>query len=147
MRAFNIKNGKSTCQKKFASKKMGKVVIIVLTQNNNGGFMQTIKFEDFQKIDLRVGKIKNCEDVEGADKLYKITVDIGEERTIVAGIKPYYRKDELIGKRIVVVVNLEPRKVRGIVSEGMLLAAIDKSTNDVVILTVDKNVEAGSKIS
>jgi methionine--tRNA ligase beta chain len=108
--------------------------------------METLKFSEFMKLDLRVGKIKECEDIEGADKLYRITVDIGEERVIVAGIKPYYRKEDLIGKNIVVVANLEPRKLRGITSYGMLLAAQDRSTGNVVLLTVEKEVEAGSKV-
>ncbi|MCX7856608.1 MAG: methionine--tRNA ligase subunit beta [Deltaproteobacteria bacterium] len=109
--------------------------------------MDIVKFEDFQRLDLRVGQIKNCEEIEGAERLYKITVDIGEERIIVAGIKPYYKKEELIGKKIVVIANLEPRKIKGILSRGMLLAAVDKKTNEVVLLTIDKNVEVGSKIS
>ncbi len=61
--------------------------------------MDNITFDDFIKIDLRVAEIKACEDIEGADKLYKLTVDMGEERLIVAGIKQYYAKEELIGKR------------------------------------------------
>ncbi|MEN7982230.1 MAG: methionine--tRNA ligase subunit beta [Nanoarchaeota archaeon] len=85
-----------------------------------------IQFEDFAKVDLRVGEIKEVEEIEGADKLWKLSVDLGKEigeRTICAGIKEYYSKEELMNKKIIVVVNLAPRKMRGIESQGMLLAA------------------------
>jgi methionyl-tRNA synthetase len=109
--------------------------------------MDNITFDDFQKMDLRVAEIKACEDVEGADKLYKIVIDIGEERTIVAGIKLYYSKEELIGKKIAVVANLEPRKLRGIISHGMLLAASNEDKTSVVLLTLDKDMINGARIS
>ncbi|MDP1710428.1 MAG: methionine--tRNA ligase [candidate division WWE3 bacterium] len=85
----------------------------------------TVPFSEFQKIDLRVGKVKNVEEVEGLDKLYKLTVDIGETkpRTILAGVKEYFQPYELLGKSVVVVANLEPKEMGGVVSEGMLLAA------------------------
>jgi methionyl-tRNA synthetase len=109
--------------------------------------MDNIGFEDFVKMDLRVAEIKACEDVPGADKLYKLTIDVGEERTIVAGIKQYYAGEELIGKKIAVVTNLEPRKLRGIMSHGMLLAASNDDKSSVVLLTPDKDIPNGSKIS
>jgi methionyl-tRNA synthetase len=109
--------------------------------------MDNITFDDFQKTDLRVAEIKTCEDVEGADKLYKLTIDVGEERTIVAGIKLYYSKEELVGKKIAVVTNLEPRKLRGILSHGMLLAASNEDKSSVVLLTLDKDIPNGSRIS
>ena len=109
--------------------------------------MDNITFDDFMKLDLRVAEIKACEDVPGADKLYKLIIDLGEERTIVAGIKPYYTKEELIGKKIAVVVNLEPRKLRGIESHGMLLAASTEDKSSVVLLTLDRDITNGSKIS
>jgi methionyl-tRNA synthetase len=109
--------------------------------------MDNITFDDFMKLDLRVAEIKACEDVPGADRLYKLTVDLGEERTIVAGIKLYYTKEELLGKKIAVVVNLEPRKLRGIESHGMLLAASAEDKSSVVLLTLDRNIANGSKIS
>ncbi|NLT23960.1 MAG: methionine--tRNA ligase subunit beta [Syntrophorhabdus sp.] len=109
--------------------------------------MDNITFDDFIKIDLRVAEIKACEDIEGADKLYKLTVDMGEERLIVAGIKQYYAKEELIGKKIAVVANLEPRKLRGIMSHGMLLAASNEDKSSVVLLILDKAIPNGSKIS
>jgi methionyl-tRNA synthetase len=109
--------------------------------------MENISFDDFIKIDLRVAEIKACEDIEGADKLYKLTIDAGEERTIAAGIKQYYSKEELIGKKIAVVANLEPRKLRGIMSHGMLLAASTDDRSSIVLLTLDKDIPNGSKIS
>ncbi len=109
--------------------------------------MDNITFDDFLKIDLRVAEIKTCEDIEGADKLYKLTIDMGEERLIVAGIKQYYSKEELVGKRIAVVANLEPRKLRGIMSHGMLLAASNEDRSSIVLLTPDKAIPNGSKIS
>jgi len=109
--------------------------------------MDNITFDDFIKIDLRVAEIKACEDIEGADKLYKLTIDMGEERLIVAGIKQYYAKEELIGKKIAVVANLEPRKLRGIMSHGMLLAASNEDKSSVVLLILDKAIPNGSKIS
>jgi methionyl-tRNA synthetase len=109
--------------------------------------MDSITFVDFVKMDLRVAEIKACEDVEEADKLYKLTIDIGEERTIVAGIKLFYTKEELIGKKIAVVTNLEPRKLRGIESHGMLLAASSEDKSSVVLLTLDRDIAPGAKIS
>ncbi len=109
--------------------------------------MDNITFDDFMKLDLRVAEIKACEDVPGADKLYKLNIDVGEERTIVAGIKLYYTKEELVGKKIAVVANLEPRKLRGIESHGMLLAASTEDKSSVVLLTLDRNIANGSKIS
>jgi methionyl-tRNA synthetase len=109
--------------------------------------MDNITFDDFIRLDLRVAEIKTCEDIPGADKLYKLTIDIGEERTIVAGIKQYYTKEELLGKKIAVITNLEPRKIRGITSHGMLLAASTEDKSAVVLLTLDHEVPAGSRIS
>lgn len=109
--------------------------------------MDNITFDDFMKLDLRVAEIKACEDVPGADKLYKLTIDVGEERTIVAGIKLFYTREELVGKKIAVVANLEPRKLRGIESHGMLLAASTEDKSSVVLLTLDKDITNGSKIS
>jgi methionyl-tRNA synthetase len=107
-----------------------------------------ITFDDFVKVDLRVGEIKDVEEIEGADKLWKLSVDLGEEkRTICAGIKEYYSKEELMNKKIIVVVNLAPRKMRGIESQGMLLAASDKEHKNVILISPEKDIENGSKIS
>lgn len=109
--------------------------------------MENITIDDFLKTDLRVAEIKACEDLPGADKLYKLTIDTGEEHTIVAGIKQYYTKEELIGKKIAVVANLEPRKLRGVMSHGMLLAASNEEMTSIVLLTLDKDIPNGSRIS
>ena len=87
--------------------------------------MTEIKFEDWKKLDLRVGEIKEVKDHPNADKLLILKVDIGNEaRTVVAGIKKYYSKEELIGKKIILFTNLEQKELRGIRSEGMILAAV-----------------------
>jgi len=107
-----------------------------------------IKYEDFTKLSLKVGTIKKVEDIEGADKLYKLEVDVGEEklRTILAGIKQHYSKDELKDKQIIVICNLEPRKMRGFVSEGMLLAAASDDDSKIILLSPEKKIPSGSKI-
>ncbi len=87
--------------------------------------MENVKFSDWQKLDLRTGKILSAEDIPDADKLYKLTVDLGKEkRIVVAGVKPYYKKEQLKGKNCVIFTNLEPRKLKGIESQGMLLATV-----------------------
>jgi len=106
-----------------------------------------VSFEEFSKLDLRIARIEEVEEIEGSDKLYKLTISLGEEkRTLVAGIKKYYKKEELVGKEIVVVANLEPKVIKGVTSQGMLLAATSKN-GDVSLLVPDKEVEEGSKIS
>jgi methionine--tRNA ligase beta chain len=107
-----------------------------------------ISYEDFTKLDLRVAEIQNTEDIEGADKLYKLTVSIGKEaRTICAGIKQFYSHEDLKGKQIIIIANLEPRKLKGIESQGMLLAALNKDHTKVSLLTPDQNMNPGDKIS
>ena len=104
-----------------------------------------MKFEEFQKIDLRVGRVVEAENIENSKKLLKLIIDLGKEkRQIVAGIAQFYKPEDLLGKEIVVVVNLEPKRLMGIESEGMLLAAEDKGR--VVILIPEKEVSAGTKI-
>ncbi|PIR07422.1 methionine--tRNA ligase subunit beta [Candidatus Jorgensenbacteria bacterium CG11_big_fil_rev_8_21_14_0_20_38_23] len=104
-----------------------------------------ISFEEFQKIDLRVGKIVEAEKVEGADKLLKLKVDLGtEKRQLVAGIAKFYQPKDLIGREIVVVVNLEPKTLIGIESQGMLLAA--NIEGKPVLLKPDEEVPPGTKI-
>lgn len=105
-----------------------------------------ITIEDLKKIELRVGKIIEVKDHPNADKLYILIVDLGnEKRQIVSGIKPWYKPEELIGKKIVVVANLEPKVFRGVESQGMLLAAEDENKN-ISLLTVDKDIKEGSLI-
>lgn len=106
-----------------------------------------ISFNEWQKIDLRVGKILSAEDHPNADKLYVLEVDLGKEkRKLVAGLKLYYKPKELIGKLCVVFVNLEPAVLRGIKSEGMILAAVSEDKKSVKIIQPAKDIELGSKI-
>ncbi len=106
-----------------------------------------VNFSDWEKLDLRVGKILEIEDIEGADKLYKLTVDIGDEkRTVCAGIKKYYSKKELKGKKIILFTNLAPRKLKGIESQGMILAAVNEEEDKVILLAPEKDIEVGSKV-
>jgi methionyl-tRNA synthetase len=108
---------------------------------------ETIPFSDWEKLDLRVGKILKVEDIEGADKLYKLTVDIGsEKRTVCAGIKEHYSKEELKGKRIILFTNLAPRKLKGIESQGMILAAVSEDESEVILLSPEKDIGIGSKV-
>lgn len=109
-----------------------------------------VEFKDWAKLDLRVAEIKKVEDMEGADKLYKITLYAGSEigeRIVCAGIKEYYKKKELLGKKIIYFANLKPRMMRGIESQGMLLAALTSDESKVILLSPEKDIENGSKVS
>ena len=104
-----------------------------------------ITIDDFSKVELKVAEILSVEDIEDADKLYKLQIDLGDEqRQLVAGIKEAYSKEDLIGKQIIVIVNLEPAKLRGVESQGMLLAVDGEQP---VILIPEKKVPNGTKIS
>lgn len=104
-----------------------------------------ITIDEFSKTQLKVAKILSAEKIEGSDKLYKIQIDLGlETRQIVSGLVKYYTPEELVDKKVVVVTNLEPAKLRGVESNGMLLAAGD---GDVVkLITIDGDIECGSNI-
>ncbi len=106
---------------------------------------EIITIDDFDKVDLRVAKVLEAEAVEKSDKLLKLKVSLGnEERQILAGIQKYYKPEELIGRKLVIVANLAPRKMRGLESQGMVIAAGD---GDVVkVLFVDDAVEAGESV-
>lgn len=105
-----------------------------------------VTYDDFVKLDLRVAKVLEAEKVLKADKLLKLKIDLGfETRTIVAGMAEHYTPETIVGKTIIVVANLEPRKIRGVESHGMLMAAT--SGRDVILLTVDKDAVPGSRIS
>lgn len=110
-----------------------------------------ISYDDFAKLDLRVATIKAAEPHPNADRLLKLQVDIGHEtRQICAGIKQYYDPASLVGKQIIVVANLEPRTIRGEISNGMLLAASVKDGDeirDVVVLSPSNDVPPGSTVS
>jgi len=107
-----------------------------------------VPFDDWAKLDLRVAQIKEVEDIEGADKLYKLILDVGKEigkRKIAAGIKPYYKKEDLIGRKIIYFQNLAPRKIKGVESQGMLLAASTEDHSKVFLLDPGE-AEVGWKI-
>ncbi|MCR4430228.1 MAG: methionine--tRNA ligase [Tepidanaerobacteraceae bacterium] len=104
-----------------------------------------ISIDEFARVQLRVAEVLEAEKVQGADKLLKLSIKIGEEiRQIVAGIAKHYAPDQLVGKKIVVVANLKPAKLRGIESQGMLLAA--SNGEKLALLTVDKDIESGARI-
>jgi len=104
-----------------------------------------IKFEDFQKIDLRIAKIINAERVKDSKNLLRLELDAGDSlrRQIVAGIAQFYKAEDLMGKEIVIVANLEPKLIFGLKSHGMLLAAEDKK--GLAILMPDKDIQPGTK--
>lgn len=102
-----------------------------------------INIEDFRKLELKVGEIKEVNDHPNADKLYVIIVDLGDKtKQVVAGIKGSYAKEELIGKQVVVVDNLEPAVLRGTESQGMILAASDE--NGIAVVCPLKKMKLGS---
>ena len=125
--------------------------------------LPNIDFELFSKLDLRVATVTACELHPNADKLLKVTLDDGtaDGRQVCAGVKAWYDPAELVGKQVVIVANLEPRKLRGEISQGMILAASDlkdapaeetdgkpsPDERDVVVMTIDKPVKPGSRVS
>ena len=110
--------------------------------------MGNVSFEDWTKLNLRVAEILEIESIGGADKLYKLKIDLGTEtRTLVAGLKTYYTREELEGKRCIVFTNLEPRTIKGIESQGMILAAVNDDQSKVKILQPDGAMEIGSRVS
>lgn len=107
-----------------------------------------VEFKDWEKIDLRVGEIVEVDEISNADKLYKLKINIGSENKIVcAGIKQHYSKEELMNKKIILFVNLKPRKLRGIESQGMILAACTDDGSKIVLISPSKEIEAGCKVS
>ena len=107
---------------------------------------QYIEFEDFAKVELKAGKVLEAQRVPGTDKLLQVLVDLGEDkpRQIVAGLAEFYKPDELIGQQVVVVANLKPRKLRGVKSQGMILAVQTK--NKMELVTIKGEVKAGAKV-
>jgi len=104
-----------------------------------------INFDDFKKLDIRIGKIISAEKVEGTEKLLRLEIDLGtEQRQIVAGIAESYLPDQIVGKEIPLLVNLEPRKIRGIESQGMILAADVEGKP--VLLHPEREVSPGSLV-
>ena len=106
-----------------------------------------IGIEDFAKVELRVGVIKSAERIQGADKLLKLLVDIGDEvRQVLAGIALAYAPEDLIGRKVVMVANLAPRKMRGLESNGMLLAASVGADGKPVLCTFAEDIPPGAKV-
>ncbi len=107
-----------------------------------------IQFDDFLKLDLRVGTVKHAEVHPAADKLLVLQVDLGtEQRQLVAGLRGHYEPEALVGKQIVVVANLAPRMMRGKESKGMLLAATSPDQSQVILLTTERTIAPGSRVS
>lgn len=114
--------------------------------------MDTISFEEFKKLDLRVGTIEKAEEIEGADMLWKLTVNLGpstdaqdeqETRTVAAGVKKHYTPEELEGRQVPIVANLEPKTLKGVESQGMVLMAVGKDDTPVLLSPIDE-VEPGT---
>jgi len=104
-----------------------------------------ITYEDFKRLDIRVGVVKRVERIKGADRLLKLNVDMGDEvRTIVAGIGECYQPDDLIGREVIVIANMRPTKFFGVVSEGMLLAVDDDGTP--IIISPERRAGAGKRV-
>ncbi|MDR5708547.1 MAG: methionine--tRNA ligase [Armatimonadota bacterium] len=107
---------------------------------------EVVSIEEFRKLDLRVAKVLEAERVPGTDKLIRARVDLGDEvRTIVAGLLPHYTPEDLVGRTIVVVANLEPRRVRGVESRGMLLAA--EWEGKITLVTLDRELPPGARVT
>ena len=108
----------------------------------------TIAFDDFLKLDLRVARVVEAREHPNADRLLVLKIDLGtEQRQPVAGLRGHYEPADLVGRLIVVVRNLAPRKMRGEESQGMLLAASDEDKNQVVLLTPMSDIAPGAKVS
>ncbi len=105
-----------------------------------------ISIDDFKKMDIRVGEIMSATRVPGTDKLIELEVDVGDDvRHLITGIYPLYRPSDLVGRRIIVLANLQPRTVKGVESKGMLLAA--EWGGEIGLLTVDKDAPSGARIT
>lgn len=108
----------------------------------------TVSYADFRRLDLRVATVLSVEPHPNADKLYVLKVDIGtEQRQLVAGLRPYYQPEQLQGRQIVIVANLEPKPLRGIESHGMLLAASHESNPaEVIVISPERPMTPGAKV-
>lgn len=111
--------------------------------------MEEISFDEWKRLEMRVGKVLEVERIPKTDKLYKLQVDIGKEQPIqiVTSLVPYYKEEELKDKKIIVLVNLKPTKFAGEISEGMLLCAEKDDGSECVLLTVEKDIDAGTPIT
>lgn len=103
-----------------------------------------VTFDNFAKLEIRIGTITSAEKVEGADKLLKLEIDFGDEkRTIASGIAEWYKPEDLVGKQVPVLINLEPKNFKGVESQGMILAA---GSDTAILLHPDKEVPPGTKV-
>ncbi len=109
---------------------------------------KTASFEDFKRLDFRVGKVIKAEDISGAKSLIRLTVDFGKigKRIILSGIKKWYQTKDLEGKNYIFVVNLEPKKMMGEESQGMILAAEDEKSENCILLIPEKETSPGVKV-
>ncbi len=105
---------------------------------------EEVNIEDFKKIDIRVGEITDVEEIENVENLYRVVVDVGEKKQIVVRTKPFYFSDQLMGKKVIVIANLEPTNILGMESQGRLLVAEDNRT--ISLLAVDRDIENGTTI-
>lgn len=105
-----------------------------------------IEYDDFAKLKLKTAKVISAEKVEGTDKLLKLRIDLGDEqRQIVAGVAQHYTPEQMVGKTLVIIANLKPAKIRGVESDGMLLAA--KSGKELVLISTDTEIPPGAAVS
>ncbi|MBQ4383648.1 MAG: methionine--tRNA ligase subunit beta, partial [Firmicutes bacterium] len=115
-------------------------------KEEKAGLVQEITIDDFAKVQLKVGQVMACDRVEGAKKLLVSQIRIGEEtRQIVSGIAQWYTPEEFVGKKVVVVTNLKPVKLRGVLSEGMILCAEDAAGN-LAVVSPEKDIETGGEV-
>lgn len=118
-----------------------------MEENIEKNLAKNVSYSEFKKIELKTAKILAAEQIPEKDNLYKIELDLGsEKRTIVSGLRKYYSVEELVGKTIVLVANLEPKKIGGMLSQGMLLAAVDWDSNKVVLVQPDKEISPGKTV-
>ena len=118
-----------------------------MSQEPNPTQSDTITFDDFVKIKLRVGKVIEATDHPNADKLVLLKVDLGDEqRQICAGLRGYYQTEDLLGRHLILVTNLSPRMMRGVESNGMLLAAVSPDRSRVVLVSPESDIEPGSEV-
>jgi export-related chaperone CsaA len=115
---------------------------------NSSIFSSMITFDDFQKVDIRIGEIIEIEDADTRKPMFRIKIDFGElgVKQTVAGIKPFYDKEELLNKKVAAVVNMEPKKMGEAMSECMVLAAVVGDNEKVVVLEPEKDIETGAKV-
>ena len=135
---IQVEEPAAACQKPAKEKKAEKPANVIAAE-------ELVEITDFAKIKLKTAKVLTAERVEGADKLLKLSIEVGsEKRPLVAGVAQYYTPEEMVGKTIVIVANLKPAVIRGVESAGMLLAA--KSGKKLALVTVEGDIPSGANI-